>query len=199
MNSRVCGKILFMNLSGNTFYMLRHAEATHNVSGYIASGETEKTERQPKLTQRGKEQVTGVAEELYDKDIGTIYASPYKRTVETASIIAEKLGLKIKLDARLGEIDMGVFDGKDIEEYREFFKNGIDRFTKTIEDGESLSDVKVRAKLFLDDVLKNHKDENILVVSHGGTLWMMDSILLNTGENILDILHYEPGEFKIFN
>jgi len=178
--------------------MLRHGEATHNVEGYIASEDIEKTDRQPKLTERGKQQAENIAEELSDKSVNAIYSSPYRRTIETASIIAEHLGLKIELDARLGEVDLGVLDGEPIEEYRKYFKNRMEKFTKTIKDGETLTDVKSRAGAFLKDILSLHKDDNILVVSHGDVLWMMESIFLNTqGEEISSVYH-SPGELKVF-
>lgn len=182
----------------NTYYLMRHGEATHNVGGYVASEDIEKTVRQPKLTERGKEQAESVAEELADKNIDIIYSSPYRRTIETAAIIAERLGLEIDLDARLGEVDLGVLDGRPFEEYRKYFKNRMEKFTKTIKDGETLTDVRSRADAFLKDIFSTHKDDNILIVSHGDVLWVMESIFLGTqGEEISDVYH-KPGELKVF-
>lgn len=178
--------------------MLRHGEATHNIEGYIASEDIEKTERQPKLTERGRQQTEDVAQELADKKIDVIYSSPYRRTIETASIIAERVGLEIELDARLGEVDLGVLDGRPFEEYRKYFKNRMEKFTKTIKDGETLTDVRSRAGAFLKDILSRHKNDNILIVSHGDVLWVMESIFLGTqGEEISDVYH-SPGELKVF-
>ena len=187
-----------MDYLGNVFFMMRHGEATHNVEGYIASEDIEKTDRQPKLTERGREQAEFAALELVGKKIDVIYSSPYKRTTETASIIAERLGLEVEFDARLGEVDLGILDGKPIEEYREYFKNRMEKLTKPIKDGETLTDVRGRAGTFLKDILSRHKDDNILIVSHGDVLWMMESIFLDIQDDGISNVYHNTGELIRF-
>ncbi|MBI3503850.1 MAG: histidine phosphatase family protein [Proteobacteria bacterium] len=57
----------------------------------------------PRLTELGRAQALAAAEALADKGVRRLIASPYTRAIETARIIAGKLGLPIGLDPLVGE------------------------------------------------------------------------------------------------
>lgn len=157
--------------SGNSYFVLRHGEAEHMVHGVADSGKDH-----VKLTQAGREVVVRSAGELKSKGIDFIVASPVLRTKETAQIAAAELGVdpeSIIYDERLREIDFGVFDGKPIGEYRSFFTDLKERFTKTPEDGENLTQIKNRVTAALYDLERTYKGKRILIVSHETPLWML--------------------------
>lgn len=56
-----------------------------------------------KLTATGKEQAREAAEVLAGERLSRIVASPYTRTLETAEIIADRLGLPITVEPLVGE------------------------------------------------------------------------------------------------
>ena len=176
----------------NTYFLLRHGQADHIISGTIASKNTEAT-NPPHLTKVGISQARKAAEELAGKGISMIYSSPYARTMETAEIVAERLGLKVVQDDRLVEIDAGFLDGKSIEEYREFFRKPEEELTKKAGGGEDLYDVRDRVNGFLDDVEKKYDNESILVVGHAASLMALESVY--TGKGILEI-SYRAGEWR---
>lgn len=58
----------------------------------------------PPLSPRGLVQAGETAERLADQGIAHVVASPYLRTVQMAHIIAQRLGLAVKLEPGVGEI-----------------------------------------------------------------------------------------------
>ncbi|MBL8697492.1 MAG: histidine phosphatase family protein [Alphaproteobacteria bacterium] len=57
----------------------------------------------PGLTAIGRRQAAEAADALARHDVRRLVVSPYLRTLQTASIIAERLGLPIEIDARVRE------------------------------------------------------------------------------------------------
>lgn len=57
----------------------------------------------PELTPLGRRQAETLAESLAHADVTRLVSSPYTRALQTASIIADTLGLAITVDARVGE------------------------------------------------------------------------------------------------
>lgn len=57
----------------------------------------------PSLTDLGREQATRLAEELRAHDLGALIASPYRRCLETAEIVASALGLPVGINALVRE------------------------------------------------------------------------------------------------
>ncbi len=57
----------------------------------------------PGLTGEGERQAEAVAEMLLERDVRRILASPYSRTLHTAEIIAERLGLPVVIEPLVRE------------------------------------------------------------------------------------------------
>ncbi|HEY4496011.1 MAG TPA: class I tRNA ligase family protein, partial [Candidatus Paceibacterota bacterium] len=179
----------------NKIFITRHCEATHNTNGIIASG-LERGKNISRLTAKGKEQAGKMARELKKKDIDVIYASPYKRTRETAKIIAKQTGAKIVTDKRLIELNAGIFNGRSIDDHKKFFDSPLAEFIKTPPGGENLNDVKARMMDFLTDINRRHEGENILIIGHGDPLWVMAGAAKGlSNEEILSFTYPEIGEF----
>jgi isoleucyl-tRNA synthetase len=134
--------------------------------------------------------------------IDLIYASPILRAKQTAMIIADEIKVPLFIDERLREIDMGVLQNKP---YEEFDKYIVDKVTgkrdlnKKIENGESLNEVKQRAINFILELERIHRGKNILIVSHGGVLWMLEGEMKAlSSEQIrnFEVKNYELGEIR---
>ncbi len=158
----------------NHYFLMRHTESVSIKKDYLSS--YPETIFNP-LTRKGVLDAKRKAKSLKKNKIDLIYASPLLRTKETALIIADELKVPVFLDERLREIDMGVLNGKP---YAEFDKYIVDKFTgkrdftKKIENGESLDDVRKRAIQFLLELEKIHRGKNILIISHSGVLWVLE-------------------------
>ncbi len=170
----------------NSYFLMRHGQAEFNKTDKIASSNKHKND----LTKKGILDVKRSAKSL--KNIDLIITSPFQRTLSTANLVAEEIGLDKKNvieDALLSEINVGVFDGLSANEYHAFFNNGkvpktkkeylsslLNKFKKRPKGGESLSDLKKRVYRFLKKVDKKYKGKNILIVSHEYPLWMLESV-----------------------
>ena len=146
---------------------MRHGQAENNVSRTLVGRHIESH-----LTKQGRQQVTDAAKQLKSIPIDKIYASPVIRTMETAQIVCENLGMEYEIDERLYEIELGKLVGMNYEEVTTKYGNLFLRFYAEhdpvlVSFGvEPFAAVKQRVKSLLDDALKNHEDSNVLLITH---------------------------------
>jgi len=176
--------------SNNNYFLMRHTESLSAKKKFLSS--YPEINFNP-LTRKGVLDVFNKISKLKKEKIDLIYASPMLRTKETALLISDKLKIPVFFDERLREIDLGILNHKSSEEFDKYFTNPFNSkrdLNKRVENGESLNDVKKRAILFLMDLERKHKDKNILIVSHGAVLWMLESEMKALSSS-------EIAEFKV--
>ena len=180
----------------NKFLIMRHTEAEHNLSGFLASG-PEKGKNVSNLTARGVKHAEVLAAKLKKIKISAIYASPYRRTKAAADIVAKVTGGEVVLDDRLREVNCGIFNWRPVIEHKKFFSEPGDEFTKTPPEGENLSEVRRRVFEFLRDINARHEGENILIVGHGDPLWMLEAAAKSvTNEDALALSSLGLGDVR---
>lgn len=146
---------------------MRHGQAENNVNRTLVGRHIESH-----LTEQGRQQVIDTAKQLRNIRIDKIYASPVIRTMETAQIVGNVLGMDFELDERLYEIELGKLVGMNYEEvttkYGDLFLRFYAEHDPVLDSFgvEPFSAVKQRVKSLLDDVLKKHEDSNVLMVTH---------------------------------
>jgi alpha-ribazole phosphatase len=118
------------------------------------------------LSDRGREQAAALAERLRDERFDAVVASPRRRAVETAAA----LGVPVRTDDRLREIDFGEFEGRTFAELEraepELFRTWMETPTKIrFPGGESYADLRARATAALEELRGS-----VLVVTHGGVI-----------------------------
>jgi isoleucyl-tRNA synthetase len=161
--------------SGNTYFVMRHGEGEHNLHNRCSYKDQETVH----LTEKGKEQVRAAAQAFKDKGIDRVYVSPFARTMETAKIVQEVLGLAddaLVVDQRLIELNPGILEGKSWDEHIAWSRSQEDPYTAAPEGGESRLDAKLRIASFLYEIEATEKNKTILVISHGITLETMPAI-----------------------
>ena len=157
---------------------LRHAQAENNTERILA-GRTEGVH----LTKTGIEQAERIAKYLKPLDISAIYSSPIERASHTAEIVANN-SLDYNLDDRLTEIDMGKFTRM---KYDDMFAKYGNIFLKFYENDpviaehevETFPDVQKRVLDMVDHVLKKHKNENVILVTHMDPIKSMLAKVMN--------------------
>ena len=179
--------------SGNKYFVMRHGEAEHNLTGSVSLDPNAENH----LTENGKKQTVEFAQKLKGNGIDMIVASPFVRTKETAKIVAETLGLSekdISYDNRLVEFNTGDFGGKTWTEFHKVLPKTVENFDKKMPGGESHADVKKRVGDFLYDIDKKYSGKNILVITHGGPAWMMFAGASGyTKDQTLSMVHESNG------
>lgn len=159
-------------------YFIRHGETKWNTIGKIQGW------KDSRLTDLGIKQANKAAEYLnkYEStNIDIIYSSDLSRAYDTAEIINNKLKLDIIESELLRENSFGIWEGKTKEDILEFDSKGYENWLRipeesSIEDGETLDELRKRVKKFLDSIVDY---ENILIVSHSVTIKMLILVLLN--------------------
>jgi broad specificity phosphatase PhoE len=125
------------------------------------------------LTEEGRRQAEELAAVVAGDGIVRLYASPLGRTVETAAIVAARIGVPPILDERLAETDKGRWEGRlradvkaaDPELYRSLRREPeLFRYPG----GESLLEHQLRVREALSDVARGPLPA--LVVAHDGTI-----------------------------
>ncbi len=143
----------------------RHGETEWNLSrrfqGHLDSP----------LTERGNEQAQRLASRLAREPVAAIFSSDLGRAMQTATPIADALGLEVRTSPLLREIDCGTWTGRLKEELAREDPTGIERYRirpseHRMPDGESLADVQARGLAFLREVQARELRRPILIITH---------------------------------
>jgi isoleucyl-tRNA synthetase len=179
----------------NTYFLIRHGESESNVLDIASSSLTDDTHS---LTDLGKKQVLKSAEKLKKKKIDIIIHSPFIRAKETANILKNFLGVsEISEDLRIGEVNLGIFNGRPNKEHSSHFSSPLEWFSRSLPEGESLDDVAIRTNDFMEYVEKEFSDKRILIVSHSATLSILLSLMKGYGrEEIGRLMVDDTAQFK---
>ena len=146
----------------------------------IRHGETEWNSQQrmqghsnSDLSSVGQAQIQALGQWMKNVPFDLIYSSDSLRAKQTAEAITQFSGHELKIDLRLREKNLGVFEGLTSEEARERHPE-VFRLLKTagskyvIDEGESTQQLQDRALEIVDEIRIKHPEERVLLVTHGG-------------------------------
>lgn len=147
--------------------LARHGETADNAARRFQGM------RNPPLNARGREQAAALAGQLREEEIATMWASPLLRAAETAEIVAEALGLDVRFDDRLREIDVGDWAGRSYAEVLLEAPGELERWAQgdlgfRFPGGESLAEQTERVVAALEEIREGALPA--LVVCHGGVI-----------------------------
>lgn len=146
-------------------FVARHGEADYETELLADDGGS--------LSAAGRSQSRALAEALAGERIAHVYASSLSRAVQTAEIVAARLGVDVTVREGLREFSVGSFVGQtgDPDPFRETFDSWLaGDLDAAIAGGESGSQVVDRVRGVLDEVADRFRGEAVLVVSHGGAI-----------------------------
>ncbi|MEO3427833.1 histidine phosphatase family protein [Pelagibius sp. CAU 1746] len=150
--------------------LVRHGQSHFNV--HFAKTRIDPGIVDPRLTEEGERQARAAGESLANCGVRRIVASPYWRTLHTAEIIAEALGLPVSIDPRVRErysfsCDVGSHRAELARRWPRFsFGDLPERWWP--EDEESETALAERCRGFRDSHLAENAWDGLLVVSHWG-------------------------------
>jgi probable phosphomutase (TIGR03848 family) len=147
-----------------TFYLIRHGDTDYLNRTLIG--------RRPEvhLNAQGRAQAEHLAVRLAHLSIDAIYSSPLERACETATPLANRLGIEIGILKNLNEVDFGEWTGRDFRElahdprWQQF---NLVRSCSRIPGGELIIEVQHRTVCELERLHARHPHGSIAVVSHG--------------------------------
>lgn len=170
-------------------YLARHGETEYNRCNQIQGRGIDAS-----LNDTGRRQAQSIAQYLQDVVLHRVFSSSLKRSRETADVIASARGLQVQSYEDLDEMNFGILEGRpisDIEDelvnLHETWKSGnVDHAT---EKGESPATVLRRADTQMSNLIREHRDSNLLFVLHGRLLRILLSNWLQYG---LQNMHQVP-------
>jgi probable phosphoglycerate mutase len=158
-------------------YLIRHAQSQGNTGEDLTTGD-------PDLTEVGYEQAKRLGERMKETKLDVIYASPLRRTQETAFAIADQMGLEVIPRHDLVEVQMGRAD-LDIRTLPEIEQAEIAR--RIVEDGtwdafpgsEGSAVARKRCQTAIDEIIAAHPGQRVAVVCHAGFIQTYVSVVLD--------------------
>jgi broad specificity phosphatase PhoE len=170
--------------------LVRHAESSGNaqrvLQGHLDFG----------LSDHGRAQSALLADRLARMRVDAIYTSTLRRALETATIVADELGLEIRPRSELVERNMGELAGLTGPQIRERFpeyvqarRDGRDYPIAGLESDQALFG---RVLACLHEIIDTHPDQHVTVITHGGVIGAFV-------RSILDIPPKRPVPFALDN
>ena len=158
-------------------YLIRHGATNLSAEDRFSGG------TDIDLSEEGRWQAACLAKRLADDNISVIYASPMRRTVETATIVGQPFRLTPLLHEGLREIHHGRWETLRRAEVERTYPEEYaawqeDPFTFAPEGGESGLMVMARALPVMREIVVKHAGETVAVVSHKATIRLILSSLL---------------------
>jgi len=135
------------------------------------------------LSDAGREQARRLGQRLAREEITVAFASPMKRTMETARLVVEPHGIAVSPVDGIREIAHGRWEGMTRDEVErkfpeEYARYEEDPFSFAPVEGESGLQVTARALPALLKIVAEHCDERMVIVSHKATIRLLLSTLL---------------------
>lgn len=155
-------------------YFVRHAKPDFSIKDDLTRP----------LSKEGINDCRKIIELLSDKGVTKAFSSPYKRAIDTIKDFTEGLNLKINIIEDFRERKV---DNIWIEDFNKFAKEQWNDFNYKLSEGESLDEVRERNINALMHILKENKDENIVIASHGTAL----STIINHYNKKFDYTEFE--------
>lgn len=180
----------------NRYYLLRHGNSLANKKNLIVSSPSIGKEGYG-LSDEGKYTVIRNSKNIPGKNY-LILSSPFKRTKETAVLTAEQLGLSdIKYSDKLVERYFGKFDMKSSNNYEAVWKEDLIDPAHKIWNNESVIEVVKRIGSLIDDLENKHSNRDIILVSHGDSLQILECVLKNIDPKLhRSLVPLKQGEFR---
>jgi ribonuclease H / adenosylcobalamin/alpha-ribazole phosphatase len=152
-----------------TLVLVRHGVTPHTAAKKFSGGLKSSN---PGLSDEGRAQIRTTADWLAPiaEGIAAVVASPVRRTLESAEIIAEVLGKKVDVEPDFAEMEFGSWDGLTLAEVTERDKTSLDAWLGSLETpppgGESFRQVEQRVLAGLGRIREAYPDQTVVVVSH---------------------------------
>ncbi|MEV4614332.1 bifunctional RNase H/acid phosphatase [Kitasatospora sp. NPDC049258] len=151
-----------------TFVLLRHGETPLTPEKrFSGSGGSD-----PALSEKGRWQAERAAEALAGRGtVQAVVSSPMRRTRQTAEAVAARLGLEVRIEEGLRELDFGAWEGLSFAEVQQKYPQDLDAWLGSAKarptgGSESFTNLTHRVGVARDKILARHPGRTVLVVSH---------------------------------
>ena len=146
-------------------HIVRHGQTEWNIENRMQGS------KNSDLTEQGRIDALKLGSSLQDINIDYIYTSPLTRAYDTALLIKGDRDIPLQVHENLIEMSFGIWEGMlndyVVETYKdEHYKFWNEPHLFIPQGGESFEGLIKRVRLTLDDIIKQNKGEDILIVTH---------------------------------
>ena len=149
-------------------YLIRHGETEWNKTGRLQGNAN------ILLSPEGVRQAKLLAEHTPFHTVDAIYSSDLSRAVKTAEILAEKFNLPVIQERGFRETNFGDWEGRPLSElaigddsFKYFFTKPDKVHPKN---GETFLQCQARVMTALEEIVAEHDNQSVVVVSHGAAI-----------------------------
>ena len=187
--------------------LIRHGETTWNIEGRYQGQED------TPLSERGLRQGQLLAEALRHIHIDVCISSPLQRSYKTCQFCAELHSLPVAKDDRLTEINHGSWEGVLADDIAKRYPlefaqwHSQPQLVQMPDGGESLEDVRRRARAAFDEYAAKYEGKTILVAAHDAVNKAIICDLLGLDishfwqikqdNTCINVLEYKEGSWRI--
>ncbi len=200
------GPVRFDDEHPLTVVLVRHGETPMTVrkaySGSSVAG--------PSLTDRGREQAARAAalvEAITEDEWGEVpratevLASPMVRTQETATVIAERVGLPVRTEPLVAECDFGEWEGLLAAEIEARWPGDLERWHEDASfrapGGESIEDVGARMHAALEALRDGGAGRTVVVVTHSVSVRSAVGVAIGANSSAWARIRVAPASVSI--
>jgi len=176
--------------------LLRHGQTLWNREGRV-QGFTD-----VELTEVGEEQSQRVALYLQGEALEAVYSSPLRRALYMAQRIALPRRIPVRTHPGLMELNQGGLEGLTYQEIANRHPVFIEQWKKApasaqIPDGESLESLQERAWRAMEEIVREHPQGSVAVVSHNLVNRVTLCKLLQMDLNLYRIIRQDEAALNI--
>lgn len=182
----------------NNFHIMRHGQTAYQTVKRNFSYPYKESVDVAGITKIGRDGVRRTISKVKKLSIDIIYASDFRRTRETAEMVARGIGLKKKpiLTSKLRDVNIGKYHGGRKKDFYNDFPGDFHWIPKN---GESLVMVRDRMISFIKEIDICYENKNILIVSHGDPLWLLEGAIRGSDMTDRKKNYIQPGELRKLN
>jgi broad specificity phosphatase PhoE len=168
--------------TGMKITAVRHGETVENLNRIIQG------QNLGHLSETGIKQVANLSSRLSAERFDAVYSSDLQRCVDTTrAILKNQPPLPVIYSAQIRELSFGEYQGKPSASIDWQSLPGT-ALTRKVDGGESWTDLRGRIVPFLNKLLLEHADDDVLIVTHGGPLRVMRSVFESLSlEDMIDV------------
>src|SRR5690606_23846884 len=187
-----------MGVIMSTFlYLTRHGETVWNTKKLMQGW------KDSPLTDTGIKQTYQLSQRLSNVTLGAIYSSTSKRAIQTAEIVNGERNLEVYTYDDLREISFGIWEGRTSEDNEKDNPEEWTTFWKTPhlfnnDSVEPLLTVQQRMVNRVNQIVQQHPNENVLIVTHSIALkLLMDHFEHNEMKNLWSTPAIPPASLTL--
>eukprot|EP00128_Syssomonas_multiformis_P004272 Colp12_sorted_trinity150504_noHs@18289 len=196
-----------MNSFKNKYFLVRHGFSKANATNTIVSSAENGVKPEYGLTELGQQQAAEAGKYLASiiganaGDSTVIYTSDFSRALETATIIQKSLNCPLHETPKLRERFFGIYELQPAHENYAIVwgQDAVDE-NHTMWECESTVSVLNRARSLIDECEAQFHEKNIILVSHGDTMQMVQCMFLGKGPGQhRSVPHLNQAEVRTMN